>query len=143
MAGFMRLINAVRQAVPTECVNTDSLLCHLRDSMKYSQEGSRNDDVWDATRIELEGLPLSVLVPEYTEVLKRTLCVIKKCLPHVFIQNSTNLNSDDAAVDNGQAFIHLGLMQTYLLAPQGPVDPAEKQTILLQYAQQEVRCLPI
>ncbi len=138
IAGSMRLIDAVRRAVPTECMDTARLLCLLRDCIEQSELDTRNDDVWQAAGTELQSLPLSVLVPQYTKLLKKTLEVLKKCFSHTHTQSPGDRNLIHAAIDNGQTFIHIGLMQTYLLAPQGPVDPAEKQTILLQYTEQEV-----
>ncbi|CAH1229365.1 MDN1 [Branchiostoma lanceolatum] len=41
----------------------------------------------------------------------------------------------------GGTWVHLGLLQVQLLAPQGPVDPAEKQAVKLGYVREEIRTL--
>ncbi|XP_071480621.1 midasin-like [Diadema antillarum] len=38
----------------------------------------------------------------------------------------------------GQCWVHLGHLQTHLLAPQGPVDPAERNAIKLEYIREEL-----
>ncbi|XP_072178223.1 midasin-like [Diadema setosum] len=38
----------------------------------------------------------------------------------------------------GQCWVHLGHLQTHLLAPQGPVDPAERNAIKLEYVREEL-----
>ena len=41
----------------------------------------------------------------------------------------------------GKCWVHLGHLQAVLLAPTGPVDPAEKQAIRLRYVREEVKQL--
>ncbi|KAI8498711.1 AAA ATPase midasin, partial [Branchiostoma belcheri] len=41
----------------------------------------------------------------------------------------------------GSTWVHLGLLQLQLLAPQGPVDPAEKQAVKLGYVREEIQTL--
>ncbi|XP_078617566.1 midasin-like [Branchiostoma floridae x Branchiostoma japonicum] len=43
--------------------------------------------------------------------------------------------------ERGSTWVHLGLLQVQLLAPQGPVDPAEKQAVKLDYVRKEIRAL--
>ena len=38
----------------------------------------------------------------------------------------------------GTGWTHLGLLEVQLLAPRGPVDPAEKKALKLQYVKNEV-----
>ena len=38
----------------------------------------------------------------------------------------------------GKTWFYIGLLQTFLLAPQGPVDPAHKQAVKLKYMQEQV-----
>ncbi|XP_035663677.1 midasin-like [Branchiostoma floridae] len=43
--------------------------------------------------------------------------------------------------ERGSTWVQLGLLQVQLLAPQGPVDPAEKQAVKLGYVREEIRAL--
>ena len=48
-------------------------------------------------------------------------------------------DTEGEIADLGEAWIHLGHLQMTLLAPKGPVDPVERQTIKFKILKDEVR----
>ena len=61
-------------------------------------------------------------------------------LPFIFlgVGSCQAYKSFSRILHQGHSWVHLGMLESCLLATQGPVDPAEEYSILLKYAQQEV-----
>ena len=76
---------------------------------------------------------LNVLMPNFEAVFKASLVAARTCMH----QHKT-ATANQQAFDCGKALLHMGLLQTFLLAPQGPVDPAQKKAVKLEYAREEV-----
>ena len=60
------------------------------------------------------------------------------------VAESRNNRSEKASLEQerilalGKAWTHFGLLQSFLLVPQGPIDPVEQLTSQLTYAELEV-----
>lgn len=95
---------------------------------------------------ELEVLCLdkySILMAGFGEVFRSTLVAFNDMfLHHQPSDHHDNKHADVSqhAFHNGLALVHVGLLQAFLLAPVGPVDPAEKKAVKLEYLKEEVSC---
>ncbi len=85
--------------------------------------------------------PLAGLVPD----MASQVAGILKSLENPVIQSlgkededMQELNQSQAAIDVGELSARLGMLQCSLLAVQGPVDPAEKLAVQLEYIEKEV-----
>ena len=109
------------------------------ESMRCLKQLLMTEEVTDETQWknfenEVTSLPLAVMVPNYQEVASTLVTSCRLCSDEIKSSPVRNM-----AFRNGELFIIGGLLQTFLLAPQGPVDPAKKRQFQLTYAEQEVR----
>ena len=96
---------------------------------------SNQADFDDSTfQAALHRANLTALFPEFSSVATRCLVSIR--------EYNDSVNTDAMLQQQcmlGEAWTNAGLLQTFLLAPQGPVDPVEKLAVKLEYFRQEVR----
>ena len=74
---------------------------------------------------------LAAIMPRWSHHLLHTLTQRERCqdLQDDYLKSLGAL---------GEAWIHFGLIQTYFLAPRGPIDPNQRRSIKLDYAKQQV-----
>ena len=134
IGSFTRLLRAVADVFENEVNNTVKLTEVLKSCLY--ENGLVGDDLWANAECEIAAIPLEVLLPKYQQVVHALFKSCKQCLEEM--QSGFNGPAGNVANINGEMFLFGGLLQTFLLSPQGPVDPAEKQNFLLKYAEEEV-----
>ena len=81
------------------------------------------------------------LFPEFNQVLTPCLMTYGECVNHFKSEQEKNTDIFSQMISLGQFLAYAGLLQAFLLAPQGPVDPAHKVAVKLEYTKQEVSLL--
>lgn len=126
------------QAVCDTFADRTKYMREATETLKALLQGDCNVDSisWEEAGNEFSKLPLDVLLPKYQEVVSIMITTCKRFAEE--LQSIPQTSSSQVAFRNGEMFLIVGLLQAFLLSPQGPVDPAEKQNILLTYSEQEV-----
>ena len=79
---------------------------------------------------------MSPIFPEFDNILKSVAEAYKLSFSKV---NEDSASPFDRLISLGNLLALAGMLQAFLLAPQGPVDPVQKVAVKLEYAKQEVR----
>ena len=131
VGNFMRLLETLgRVFVNNANQFAEDIMCL---KLLLTKKEAIDDVLWENLTSEITRLPLAALLPNYQEVVSVLMTSCKRCL-----EGTEKAPVRRLAFRNGEIFMLAGLLQTFLLAPQGPVDPAEKQQFQLTYAEQEV-----
>ncbi|XP_077869169.1 midasin [Saccoglossus kowalevskii] len=160
IASFANLFSAFSSFVSEErtpeylhavsVLNSDKANCHLSIEILKEVIGSFNyEDPSIISRLDetVESKPLlpvyaRELLTECIDCLKLELSANQQASDYVSNQSGSRNKSHDHLTDQlncGIGWVKLGLLQTLLLAVQGPVDPAEKVAIQLQYTADEIK----
>ena len=134
IGSFSKLLQAVTGAFVKDTKNIAEFAEVLKSC--WCEYESVGDKLWKNAEREMLGLSLEILQPMYQEVVSALFGSCKHCVKE--IRNKCNGTPGQVVYRNGEMFLLGGLLQTFLLSPQGPVDPAEKQNFLLGYAEEEV-----
>ena len=131
VGNFIRLLEALRRVFVNEAKQfAEDIMCL---KLLLTKEEAIDDVLLENFTSKITSLPLEVLLPKYQEVVS---ALMTSCRHRS--EGTENVSVRKLAFRNGEIFMLGGLLQTFLLAPQGPVDPAEKQQFQLTYAEQEV-----
>ena len=131
VGNFMRLLEVLGRVFVNDAKQFAEDIMSLK--LLLTKKEAIDDVLWENLTSEITSLPLEVLLPNYQEVVTALMTSCKRCSEGI-----ENAPVRKLAFRNGEIFMLAGLLQTFLLAPQGPVDPVEKQQFQLTYAEQEV-----
>lgn len=126
---FARLMSATVITMPEMHQPDAREVFESLPAMMTSQQGDMDVNFHTA----LSHTNLAALFPDFGPIATRCLASIKEC--------SMLLETRETLLQQcmlGEAWTYAGLLQAFLLAPQGPVDPAEKLAVKLDYFRQEV-----
>ena len=105
------------------------------ESLFHSPDGTTNitDLISAISKVELQAGKLKILLPEIDSILQDLL----KCFTEILQADlpSSHLRELFAT---GRCWATVGMFQGFLLAPRGPVDPAYKLAVEMDYTQQQV-----
>ena len=130
VGSLQRLLSAL-----SKCLHGDQKECPQLDTLVNQLSTHEPDISHDVNLAELS--VYDVLLPNFVDVTKATIAAVQPVLQHCS-QSGQSEDVTESAFENGKAMVHVGLLQSFLLAPQGPVDPAQKKAVQLEYARQEV-----
>lgn len=125
---FKRLLESLSSLLPAE---KSSAWRQLLQDFRMA-ESNKLCKIADGLREIIETCLSSVLESTVTNILLESL----KKVYQLFC------SAEILPVTLGAAWLYVGLLQSLLLAPAGPVDPVVKQKVKLQYVEQEVIFLP-
>ncbi|XP_070579649.1 LOW QUALITY PROTEIN: midasin-like [Ptychodera flava] len=130
-------------SVTSDEVTPDGLINFLNEliQMLPFEEETRRQNLFDPHKS-------SVNLPAYVEDLLRKCidCIKMKHMSEIDQRQADHIGQSGGSglhgcyadqLHCGLGWVHLGLLQSLLLAPQGPVDPAEKTAIKLKYNEDE------
>lgn len=132
IGSFTRLISATVVTMPEAHQSEAREAFESLPAMLMSEKADMDANIHEA----LSHVSLTALFPEFGTIATRCMAAIKGCSS--LVRHQGTLLKQFML---GEAWTYAGLLQSFLLAPQGPVDPAEKQFVKLVYFRQEVRIL--
>ena len=138
LATFRRLFLATCAILPDDSASeVRKCLCLITDTDSLNKN---IDVIFDTLRHQVtQAASLNILLPNSENVISKCLSSVYKCIKVILCEPIRG--QEPVWVQQnmlGEAWAYTGLLQSFLLAPQGPVDPAEKKTIMLKYTNQEV-----
>ena len=131
IGSFVRVMTA-SVVTMSEAHQSDAREAFLSLPTKLTSDQADIDDT--TFHAALHRANVTALFPEFSSVATRCLASIREY--NSLVNGNARLQQQCML---GEAWTNAGLLQTFLLSPQGPVDPVEKLAVKLEYFQQEVR----